>query len=174
MAIADDWLFYFAFGSNLYPLRLQQRVPSCYPLGIAKLADHSLRFHKRGRDDSGKCDVYPETNAQVIGVVYRVLAHEKHLLDKAEGLGNGYNEAWATLSVDNTEYDSFFYQADTQHIEPELQPYDWYQALVVEGARWHQLPKAYIDYLDAFQALDDPDPQRADLHWQILREPFQF
>ena len=49
-------LLYFAYGSNLHPERLRERVPSAESLGVARLEAHVLRFHKRGRDGSGKCD----------------------------------------------------------------------------------------------------------------------
>ncbi|TNF88372.1 MAG: gamma-glutamylcyclotransferase, partial [Gammaproteobacteria bacterium] len=43
-----DSLYYFAYGSNMSPARLQARVPSARPLGVYRLKGHRLSFHKRG------------------------------------------------------------------------------------------------------------------------------
>ena len=63
---------YFAYGSNLHPARLAARTPSCHALGRAVLARHVLRFHKRGRDGSAKCDAWftGDPTDRLYGVVY--------------------------------------------------------------------------------------------------------
>ena len=85
---------YFAYGANLHPLRLCTMVPSCEVVATAVLADHALRFHKRGRDGSAKCDAFPEPGAAVHGVVYRLDAEERPALDRGEG---GYDRVDVTL-----------------------------------------------------------------------------
>ena len=47
----------FAYGSNLLTYCLRERVPSARPVTVARLAGHSLRWHKVSMDGSGKCDV---------------------------------------------------------------------------------------------------------------------
>lgn len=46
----------FAYGSNMLTDRLRERVPSARPVAVARLAGHSLRWHKVSIDGSGKCD----------------------------------------------------------------------------------------------------------------------
>ena len=124
------YLNYFAYGSNMHPLRLQQRVPSCQALGLAQLSSYSLRFHKDGLDNSGKCNVWHtgKPTDQVIGVVYQILATEKPLLDQAEGLGwGGYCEKTVHLSVQGIEHPTFLYFADNAYINDELKPYSLVQ-----------------------------------------------
>lgn len=61
-------ILYFAYGSNMSSARLRARVPSCRPIGIAFLPGHELRFHKRSKDGSGKCDAFQvEGGAGVVG-----------------------------------------------------------------------------------------------------------
>nr|MDQ2697092.1 gamma-glutamylcyclotransferase [Pseudomonadota bacterium] len=88
----EPLLKYFAYGSNLHPLRLRERVPSATVLGVAELAGWRLRFHKRGQDRSGKCNIIPtgRSGDRVIGVIYAMAAADKDKLDAAEGLGKGY------------------------------------------------------------------------------------
>ena len=164
-------LLYFAYGSNMHPQRLRQRVPSSQALGQATLLGYSLRFHKAGRDDSGKCDAYytGQSGAQLHGVVYRLRAAEKPLLDAAEGLGQGYNVAYARVAVTGqTSAETFFYTADPEYIDSQLVPYDWYHQLVLTGAQHHGLPHDYIAMLAHIKTKPDPDQERNALHQRIL------
>ena len=65
---------YFAYGSNMSLLRLRERVPSAERLGVFKLEQHVLRFHKIGIDGSGKCDAFltEDPNASVIGALFEI------------------------------------------------------------------------------------------------------
>ena len=164
-------LHYFAYGSNMHPQRLEQRVPSSRALTWARLAHHRLCFHKNGKDGSGKCNVLFTGDArhQVCGVVYRMCAGERHLLDAAEGLGAGYDLTRQTVVChQGHEHEVFFYVATPTHIDDRLQPFAWYKQLVVDGARAHGLPAHYLAQLREVVAVDDPDPVRAALHLGIL------
>lgn len=163
-------LSYFAYGSNMHPLRLSQRVPSSTPLGTAELPGYALRFHKVGRDGSGKCNVvWTGHHAHgVSGVVYRLLAAEKPLLDKAEGLGFGYELKTQTIAFLGGNHEVFFYVAQRGHVDETLRPYHWYKDLVVDGAKTHGLPQPYVDELHSVRAIPDPDERRTQLHRRIL------
>ena len=47
----------FAYGSNMLTARLRERVSSAAAVGIGRLPGHVLKWHKRSRDGSGKCDI---------------------------------------------------------------------------------------------------------------------
>ena len=49
-------MLHFGYGSNMYKARIECRLGPCDWLGAASLTGFVLRFHKRGRDGSGKCD----------------------------------------------------------------------------------------------------------------------
>lgn len=86
---------YFAYGSNMSLLRLRERVPSAARIGMAALVEYSLRFHKWSRKDkSAKSDAFCTRNSddRVIGALFEIPHHEKGPLDKAEGLGFGYEQ----------------------------------------------------------------------------------
>jgi cation transport regulator ChaC len=139
---------YFAYGSNMSSARLRKRVPNCVVVCVATLEKHALRFHKRSRDGSGKCNAFYtglETD-RVIGVLFEIPENEKSLLDSHEGLGNGYDEkAVALISTNGMSLRAVTYVASTEAIDDKLQPFDWYRAFVIEGAKEHGLPQDYID-----------------------------
>lgn len=92
-------MLYFAYGSNMCTGRLRQRVPSADPVRVARLLNHSLRFHKRSRDGSAKADAFftGEPENVVWGVVFDIDPADKLRLDEHEGLSHGYVERLITV-----------------------------------------------------------------------------
>ncbi len=156
-------LRYFAYGSNMCTGRLVQRVPSARPIFVARLPGYGLRFHKRSVDGSGKADAFEtgQDSDAVWGVVFEINPDEKPDLDRAEGLGNGYEaKSISVFDKEGTEHSMFAYLASTSHIDPSLRPYSWYKRFVVEGARQHSLPEDYIAGLASHPLVEDPDRAR--------------
>jgi AIG2 family protein len=157
----------FAYGSNMLTGRIRKRCPSAAALGMAELHGHELRWHKRSRDGSGKCDVVQtnDASAVVYGVLYEISVGEKLALDKAEGLGNGYEAKNAEVAFNDAPRMASIYHATD--IDPSLKPYTWYKAFVVAGAKEHNLPGKYIERLVATEAIEDPDRERHSRNWQL-------
>lgn len=155
---------YFAYGSNLHPLRLTERVPGARVVETYCLAGYALVFHKRGRDGSGKCDIVPgeAPGDAVWGVVYRMDAGGKAVLDQIEGRGYRAQTLRELPGV-------YAYRADPDHIDASLEPYGWYRDLVVSGASYHGLPAPYIRAVREQAAVDDPDAAREQLHRRLLQ-----
>lgn len=158
----------FAYGSNMSSARLRVRTPSARPIGIGQLLAHRLMWHKAGRDGSAKCDVF-ETGDEghaVWGVLYQIDELERVHLDRAEGLGHGY--AYKTVAVQTAVgvVQAGVYQAT--HIDAGLQPYDWYLAYVLHGAREHALPDHYQRELARVTAVVDADAQRRAMNLAAL------
>jgi len=156
-------MIYFAYGSNMCTGRLRGRVPSATPVRVAKLSNHSLRFHKQSTDGSGKGDAYftGEQRDVIWAVIFEIDPREKADLDRAEGVGHGYAEKQITvIDLESHPYPLFMYAAEATHIDPALAPYSWYKRFVVEGAREHHLPAEYIAAIEAVEAIEDPDRQR--------------
>ncbi|MCP9917367.1 gamma-glutamylcyclotransferase [Cyanobium sp. ATX 6F1] len=151
--------------------RLRERVPSAMPLGRAVLRGYELRWHKRGKDGSGKCDVWAtdRAEAQVHGVLFELAATEKPRLDHAEGLGVGYDDQVIEVTCNGHILQAQVYVATPTHIDPSIQPFSWYRALVLAGAREHRLPPAYIQGIEAVAAIHDPDPERQAIHDALIR-----
>ena len=157
-------ILYFAYGSNMSTARMRYRAPSSRFVCIAQLPKYRLRFHKRSKDGSGKCNaIYTGAPADsVFGVVYEIPLNEKAALDRAEGLGRGYNEQrLSVFSSDQRELQVFAYIADMEAIDDDLKPYFWYKDFVLTGAEEHRLPSAYIeDQIRHVAAHVDPDRNR--------------
>ncbi len=148
----------FAYGSNMPVRRIQARVPGARLIGTARLAGYRLTWHKRSQDGSGKCNIVPAEGSVVHGVLYDIPESEKSVLDKAEGLGHGYEKQTVKVETSSGSRDALAYVA-TDIVEG-LRPYTWYKALVVAGAREHNLPPGYIAALEACEATEDPDRSR--------------
>jgi gamma-glutamylcyclotransferase len=161
-------LHYFAYGSNLHPARLRARIPSAEFVEVAVLPDRSLRFCKRSEDGSAKCTLLPELGSRAFGAVYRVEEKDKLLLDRIEGLGRGYDEAWQWLPLSDGVVRVFHYVANDDYDDRSLQPYHWYKHLVLAGARQHGFPGPYLGAIEKVRSIDDPDPGRRARNDEVL------
>lgn len=160
-------LAYLAFGSNLHPARLGARTPSARARGVARLPGWRLVFHKRSHDGSGKCSLLETGVAEDLayGVVYALAAEDKPVLDRIEGVGQGY----VLRQLELPDFgEVFFNVAEPAYIDDRLAPYAWYLRFVVEGARHHGLPEDYVARIAATPATVDPDEARAALNARIL------
>ncbi len=161
---------YFAYGSNMHPLRLGQRLPSARRVGVYALAGHALRFHKVGKDGSGKCDAFRTGLAadRVLGVLYEIDAEEEATLDRLEGLGIGYRKATARLSnAAGASALAFTYEAI--RIDATLRPFSWYKQHVLEGAREAGLNADYIAAIARQEAIEDACAERTRRELAIYR-----
>nr|WP_079782950.1 gamma-glutamylcyclotransferase family protein [Pseudomonas sp. LPH1] len=153
---------YFAYGSNMSLPRLKARVPSAERIGVFTLVEHTLRFHKMSKKDgSGKCDALFTGNPDdyVIGALFEISNDEKCILDRAEGLGYGYEEKRITVSdSQGNTYEAVTYYAT--NTDPSLLPYSWYLHHVINGAKETGVPSTYLDALLATDSREDPNKER--------------
>lgn len=152
---------YFAYGSNMSLLRLQERVPSAVKIGLFILKEHQLRFHKRSKDGSGKCDAFHTniTGDAVIGALFEINKGEKGALDRAEGLGYGYAEKFVNVQNHSGEsFEAFTYYAIKT--DSSLKPYSWYLNHVVIGAKETNVPTQYLAVIESIECTEDPDKKR--------------
>jgi hypothetical protein len=159
---------YFAYGSNMFSPRLQERTPSAAFGSLGYVEGYRLTFSKVSTDGSGKCHIEASGNAtdRVHGIVFTIAADEKPDLDKAEGLGKGYKEEKIQVVTPQGVIEAVAYVAIK--IGVGLHPYDWYKAFVVAGAEEHGLPAAYIDDLRAVSSMSDLNKDRAEKQRAIL------
>ena len=149
---------YFAYGSNLHPLRLAERAPSSRPIGVARLLDHALRFRKRSVDGSAKCDVVPEAGSVVHGALFEIAERDVASVTAAEA---GYEPFDARVLAGSEVRVALTYRARPDHIAADLAPYRWYRDLVLLGARYHGLPADCLTALARVVVAEDPDANRA-------------
>ena len=150
---------YFAYGSNMHPLRLGERGPSCCVRGVAELPAWRLCFNKRGADDSAKCNIIRsgDRSDYVLGVVYDMAAGEKPVLDRVEG---GYHTVTVSVMMEGERLDVFTYLADRDMVDDARRPFDWYLDMVLCGAAHHHLPEGYVGHIAGHDVIADMDPAR--------------
>ncbi len=154
---------YFAYGSNMFCARLKakNRVPSAQKIGVYTLTKHDLRFHKKS-NGSAKCDAYQTGNEKdfILGVLFDISSAEKEDLDKAEGLGHGYDQKTVSVLNDCGEIcEAVTYFAT--NIDASLKPYSWYKKHVVTGAREADLAEEYVKKkIDVIVSVEDPCKER--------------
>lgn len=150
----------FAFGSNMYSGRF--RAYNVSPLGPGRpavLSGYLLAFNKKSTEDlSGKANVTAREGSEVWGVLYAVSSADKKKLDEGEG---GYKPVRLPVRLeDNSTVDAWVYVAKKPDGDPALRPFTWYKRFLVEGAREHALPPAYIAILETIEAVQDEDAVR--------------
>ena len=160
-------MLYFAYGSNMAPARIEDRLGPCPLLGAATLAGYELAFHKRGRDGSGKCDAYRTGGDSLMyGAVFELTERQSNALDRFEG--PHYERQTIPLSLGGNEVEAFAYVALSHAIDTALRPYPWYLAFVLHGAEVNQLPKHYVEAIRRQPTIIDPDPKRQAVNDRIL------
>jgi len=155
-------LHYFAYGSNLHPIRLLQRISSANLIGVTSIDSHRLVFHKKSHDGSAKCNIL-ETGCPtdiVHGAIYEIASEHKCDLDRFEGKGSGYIDNEIKLRYHDQDYLCFTYQAQLSHICDDLKPYHWYKEMVVLGAIYHGFSDTYVSVIASTPSTEDPDQNR--------------
>jgi gamma-glutamylcyclotransferase (GGCT)/AIG2-like uncharacterized protein YtfP len=161
----------FTYGSNMNLNRLTKRVPSAVKVTNAFLTGHKVVCNKISTDGSAKANIIKtDVPAELVwGVLFSIDSNEKTLLDKAEGLGKGYNEDTLTFFDEtNNSYAAQIYIADSASIDNTLLPYDWYKEFIVSGAVQNKLPAEYILQLQSITCIRDHDEARRIKNYSIL------
>ena len=143
--VNPDTFLYFAYGSNLNPERIRQRIPDARPVGRATLKGWRLveRLY---------ADIEKSRGSRVEGVLYLVTTTELHSLDAYEGYPNIYNCVKVVVHAElmgnrMTRYrvPAFTYAMTPRtRKEREGKPYpDDYRIVCATGARYWGLPNAF-------------------------------
>lgn len=131
--------------------RLRERIPSAKPVGPAKLDGWHFVCNKRGKDGSAKANIERSPGNTVWGVLYELDSSELGSLDRIE---SGYvRECLRVTLGQNTEVMAHVYVSS--ELTDDARPCTWYKELIVEGAREHRLPQAYVEFLGQLESKSD-------------------
>ncbi len=157
---------YLAYGSNMHPVRLKLRTPSAKFYKVISLKKYKLKFHKLGKDGSGKCNIFftGDKKDRVYGIIYDIKDQEIKQLDMFE---RGYKKKF--LYLEEIKEEIFFYFATREFINDSLKPYNWYKEFVLEGAKHFNLPRKYITTIEKVDSVEDPHFNRAHYMREILK-----
>lgn len=145
-----DSIAYFAYGSNMLRQRLQHRGVKLLDVGrAASIAGYSLAFNKNSSDRSSKANLMRATGQTSWGVLFSVESGSLAGLDAAEGSPDHYYRATVTVQTDDGARDAMTYLAQPKMvIETSDQPWDWYLALVLAGAKaCPGMPSSWIEHV---------------------------
>jgi gamma-glutamylcyclotransferase (GGCT)/AIG2-like uncharacterized protein YtfP len=134
---------YFAYGSNLKWTRMRQRVPSARVMGRARLPGFRITCDKHGADGSGKANLYADAAAEVWGALYALDPADWPALDACE---TRYERIAVRVETGAERLLAETYVSEARTADPI--PFLWYWRLVLEGAREHALPEAYVRILE--------------------------
>lgn len=157
---------YLAYGSNLHPLRLQDRLPDSRFLALAAIQGYELCFHKHGGDNSGKCDLAKATETDVAyGALYQLQTEDLVALDHWEG---GYERQQWLLNWQGQAQAVYTYIARPDKVTRNIRPFSWYQQLVLKGSEFCGFPDHYLARIRSHDHQTDPDIERHQAHQKLL------
>ena len=148
--------------------RLKARVRFAKVFKVACLYEHVLKFHKKSKDGSGKCDaVKTDISDDVVwGVVFEIDKEKIKILNRYEGKGSGYEiKEVLLIGDDDKEIKAFTYYATEK--DPSKKPYHWYKEHVLRGAQQNGLPSDYIQKIKLIESIEDPDSERCKREMEI-------
>jgi len=146
---------YFAYGSNLWVQQMAQRCPDAIDPRRATLADHDWLINERG-----VATVEPFSGSKVHGVVWQLSDRDMATLDSAEGVPVRYRRD--RLTVHTEDGPSWAWVYIDHRVEPGP-PRPGYLERILDGARHHDLPHRWIEFLERWdparwpQHLGQPD-----------------
>jgi gamma-glutamylcyclotransferase (GGCT)/AIG2-like uncharacterized protein YtfP len=136
---------YFAYGSNLDPEQMDWRCPDAIALGAARLNDWAWRIGGRGY-----ATVSPSPGHHVWGAIWNVSDSDLASLDRYEGVAGGlYRREITTVMAHNQPIDVHLY---IENYDDHGMPRPDYLERIIAGARWFDLPQAWIANLAAIEA----------------------
>ncbi|MEM7404781.1 MAG: gamma-glutamylcyclotransferase family protein [Pseudomonadota bacterium] len=150
----EDRVWYFAFGSNMHDDAFRKRRgmrPQAWH--AARLGGYRLRFNLRGwpPGKAAPANIEADPDEEVWGVLYAISRRELLFLDSTEGVpGGNYRHLWARVTTaEGQQFEAVTYIA--RGLPDDGNPSLRYLTLLREGARAHDLPRAWIERLEAVQ-----------------------
>lgn len=154
--------YYFAYGSNMNPNRVQKRKMAFHSAEAGVLSHYRMKFNKRSVKYPGaaSANVVAETDALTEGVVYRLSHPEQiEMMDPFEGYPIRYDRQLLPIKVTGGFVDAWVYIANEDHIQEGLSPARWYLEHLLAGEPF--LSKTYLQELRQTICLPNSDVEPA-------------
>lgn len=150
-------MIHFAYGIDLNPAWMARHSPGHRTLGIARLVDHRIAFpHYSANERSASISIAVKLGDVVWGALYDVPGDDIPVLDHVFEFApdgpphlNAYTRKTVSLQRPGgmQPIEASTYVAATQ--DNSAPPTDKYMMAVIDGARYHGLPRAYVGALQA-------------------------
>ena len=130
----NSFILYFAYGSNMFPDRINQRCPGAIDLGKATLRDYRIA-------ERLYADIDFEEGAEVEGVLYAITAAHLKRLDSFEGYPKVYRRMWLDVEFRGEHYMAVTYEMTnaTKFARSGMAYPEQYREMCSRGARVHRI-----------------------------------
>jgi gamma-glutamylcyclotransferase (GGCT)/AIG2-like uncharacterized protein YtfP len=132
--------YYFAYGSNMLPKRLLERIKKYHTAFQAILPDHKFTYNKKSIDGTAKSNIAPNCGTEVHGVCFEIDEDDFAILRKHEGGYDQRNIEVATKEGIKTKAVTYI----SSSIDTALVASPAYKSMVLKGAQHWGLSDAYI------------------------------
>jgi hypothetical protein len=150
-------MIYFAYGADLNPSHMMQRSPGHRSLGVARLENYWFAFPRLSPSDrSATISIVESPGSVVWGALYEIPEEDVPILNHVHGFDpegppalNDHVGREVTVQplghVQSLVASTYVAVPD----ERKALPSEAYMTLILDGARYHGLPKAYFAALQA-------------------------
>ena len=131
-------ILYFAYGSNMNPIRMAQRCPGAIMLGVGVLRNYRLA-------ERLYADIDFQEGAEVHGVLYLISEWNLRSLDAHEGYPKVYRRMWLDVEFEGETYPAITYEMSIMtKIARRGRKYpEEYRKICSEGARFHHVKNGF-------------------------------
>ena len=137
-------MLYFAYGSNMDPTQLRERVGEVGRGVTGILNRYELRFNKRSvHDEYGRANLIVDPRATTEGVLFELTDEQFTQMDRKEG--SGYQRHDIAVQVGGNTRKAQTYFATAEFVVDGLHPSNEYLGHILDGAHEHRLSEAYIE-----------------------------
>lgn len=146
----EQHFYYFGFASNLKTSLLEERIGNAVQDAIpGRLVNYGFRFNKQNEDGSARANIISSEEEDVHGVIYQIDQKQYDVLFKTEP---GFRLMEVSVETDrgNIEALTFISDADVEDIYPS----ELYLQTILEGAKEHELPEEYVDFIKCLAIVD--------------------
>jgi hypothetical protein len=137
--------YYFAYGSNMLPERLLERIIKYHTAFPSTLSNYRFTYNKKSIDRTAKANIIEDTSGAVaMGICFEIDDDDFSELQKFE---NGYDRRNITITLKGgKQVSAVTYISDST--DDTLTPSKEYKDLVLKGANYWDLDKTYVsEYL---------------------------
>jgi len=148
-------LVYFAYGSNMDPRHMHQRVPGARAVGPGKLSGFSLAFNVYSTEwEGGAANLELDPDSYVWGVLWEVPEDQAHGLDAYQGHPTFFRREDVVVVGPEGPVIAWTYRV--AHQEGYVRPTDAYVNAMLSAIRVMGLPPEALDIVD--RAAHPPRP----------------
>lgn len=134
---------YFAYASNLKTSVVEERLGSKVQNCLSgRLQDYGFRFNGKNQDGTARANIIFSESEDVFGIVYQI---EEKFRDKLLQTEPGYELVILSVETSDGNIEAFTFISDSG--DDNLHPSKDYLNTVLQGAREHQLPEEYTDFI---------------------------